>query len=47
MRMIELDKIKELTDEEVEKIIKECGFGLIEVKHFKNDTIYYLEEEED
>ena len=37
---------KELTDEEVEKTAKECGFSIIETKHFENDTVYYLKEDE-
>ncbi len=36
-------KIKQLNDEVI-KVAKECDFDVIGIKHFENDTIYYLKE---
>ena len=41
-----MKKIKELEDEDVVRISKDCGFEVIEIKHFEGDTIYYLKEED-
>ena len=38
---------EELTDDEVSKVVKDCGFEVIGIKHFENDTIYYLKEDEE
>ena len=40
-------ELEDLTDEEVKKVAKECGFEVIKTKHFENDTIYYLKEDKD
>ena len=40
------EEYKELTDEEVKKTAKECGFSIIGIKHFEDDTIYYLKEDD-
>jgi len=40
------DKLIDLTDEEVTRVAKECGFTILGIKHFEEDRIYYLKEED-